>query len=99
MFQISIAVMLVIGAGLVDQEFLDVAASRSGISSEGVLSAGLTLPVSKYSEPEQINNFHKQLLERISAIPGVKTPPSLTIIRCSRIGSIRFEIEGTGFAG
>ncbi len=44
-----------------------------GFQAEGVLSAGLTLPVSKYSEPDQINNFHKQLLERISAVPGVKT--------------------------
>jgi predicted permease len=37
------------------------------------LSAGLTLPNSKYAEPTQINNFHKQLLDRIATLPGVKT--------------------------
>ena len=71
-FQISMAVMLVIGAGLLVKSFWLLQRVDPGFESEHVLSAGLTLTLSKYSEPEQINNFHKQLLERVSAIPGVK---------------------------
>ncbi len=71
-FQISMAVMLVIGAGLLIKSFWLLQRVDPGFESERVLSAGLTLTTSKYSEPEQINNFHKQLLERVSAIPGVK---------------------------
>jgi len=71
-FQISMAVMLVIGAGLLVKSFWLLQRVDPGFESEHVLSAGLTLTISKYSEPEQINNFHKQLLERVSAIPGVK---------------------------
>ncbi len=71
-FQISMAVMLVIGAGLLIKSFWMLQRVDPGFESERVLSAGLTLTVSKYSEPEQINNFHKQLLERVSALPGVK---------------------------
>ncbi len=72
-FQVSIAVMLVVGAGLLIKSFWLLQRVDPGFESEGVLSAGLTLPVSKYSDPNQINNFHKQLLERITALPGVKT--------------------------
>jgi putative ABC transport system permease protein len=72
-FQVSVAVMLVIGAGLLIKSFWLLQRVDPGFQAEGVLTAGLTLPVSKYSEPEQINNFHKQLLERISSVPGVKS--------------------------
>ena len=72
-FQVSVAVMLVIGAGLLIKSFWLLQRVDPGFEAEGVLSAGITLPVSKYSEPNQINNFHKQLLERVSAVPGVKT--------------------------
>ncbi|HTL18487.1 MAG TPA: ABC transporter permease, partial [Patescibacteria group bacterium] len=70
-FQVSIAVMLVIGAGLLIKSFWALQRVDPGFQSEGVLTAGVTLPFAKYSEPDQINNFHQQLLERISAVPGV----------------------------
>ena len=72
-FQISIAVMLVIGAGLLIKSFWLLQKVDPGFRAEGVLSAQLSLPASKYAEPAQINNFHKQVLDRISTLPGVKT--------------------------
>lgn len=72
-FQVSIAVMLVIGAGLLIKSFWLLQRVDPGFRAEGVLSASLTLPGSKYTDPVQINNFHKQLLDRIATLPGVKT--------------------------
>ena len=92
-FQVSIAVMLVIGAGLLIKSFWLLHQVDPGFRSEGVLSAELTLPGNKYSR-EQINVFHKQLLERISALPGVK---SATIAYDHPLASNwldSFEIEG-----
>jgi putative ABC transport system permease protein len=71
-FQVSVAVMLVIGAGLLLKSFWLLQRVDPGFQADGVLTAGLTLTISKYSEPEQINNFHQQLHERLAAIPGVK---------------------------
>jgi putative ABC transport system permease protein len=93
-FQVSIAVMLVIGAGLLIKSFWMLQRVDSGFNAEGVLTASITLPASKYAEPAQINNFHEQLLERVSAVPGVK---SATIaydhpLQSSWIDS--FQIEG-----
>ena len=72
-FQVSIAVMLVIGAGLLIKSFWLLQRVDPGFHAEGVLSASLTLPFQKYAEPAQINNFHKQLLDQVSTLPGVKT--------------------------
>jgi putative ABC transport system permease protein len=72
-FQVSIAVMLVIGAGLLIKSFWLLQRVDPGFRAEGVLSASLTLPFSKYADPTQINNFHTQLLDQISTLPGVKS--------------------------
>src|SRR6185437_8355511 len=72
-FQVSIAVMLVIGAGLLIKSFWLLQRVDPGFRAEGVLSASLTLPFPKYAEPSQINNFHQQVLDRISTLPGVKS--------------------------
>ena len=92
--QVSIAVMLVIGAGLLVKSFWLLQRVDPGFQSEGVLSAGISLPFAKYSAPDQINNFFKQVLERISASPGVK---SATIAYDPPLQSNwldEFEIEG-----
>jgi putative ABC transport system permease protein len=92
-FQVSIAVMLVIGAGLLIRSFWRLQQVDPGFRAEGVLTAELTLPESKYTR-EQINVFHEQLLQQISAVPGVKSatlaydPP----LRSNWLDS--FEIEG-----
>jgi putative ABC transport system permease protein len=93
-FQVSIAVMLVVGAGLLIKSFWLLQRVDPGFQVEGVLSAEFTLPGSKYSEPNQINNFHKQLLANISSLPGVK---SATIAYDHPMQSNwvdAFEIEG-----
>jgi putative ABC transport system permease protein len=72
MFQVSMAVMLVIGAGLLVKSFWRLQQVDPGFKAERVLSLSLTLPSSKYDEPLRINSFYSQLLERVSSLPGVQ---------------------------
>lgn len=72
-FQVSVAVMLVIGAGLLIKSFWMLQRVDPGFKAQRVLSAGITLPVSKYREPLLINNFFNQLNERVAAVPGVES--------------------------
>ena len=72
-FQVSVAVMLVIGAGLLIKSFWLLQKVDPGFRSEHVLSAGLNLPAAKYAQPAEINNFFNQLMARISALPGVES--------------------------
>ena len=93
-FQVSVAVMLVIGAGLLIKSFWMLQKVDPGFKAERVLSAGITLPVSKYKEPLLINNFFNQLNERVAAVPGVE---SVTIAYDHPLQSNwldSFEIEG-----
>ena len=93
-FQVSIAVMLVIGAGLLIKSFWLLQRVDPGFQTEGVLTAGFILPYTKYGEPDQINNFHKQLLERVSAVPGVKTATLAYDPPLQSNWTDSFEIEG-----
>ena len=72
-FQISVAVMLVIGAGLLIKSFWRLQRVDPGFKTERVLSAGLTLPNGTYDGPAKINSFFQQLHERVAALPGVES--------------------------
>ena len=70
-FQVGMALMLVIGAGLLMKSFWRLRQVDPGFKPENVLSLSLTLPQSKYGETQKINAFFNQLVERISGLPGV----------------------------
>jgi len=71
-FQVGMAVMLVIGAGLLIKSFWRLRQVDPGFKPDHVLSLSLTLPQSKWGDAQQINNFYNQLIERISGLPGVQ---------------------------
>jgi putative ABC transport system permease protein len=72
-FQISVAVILVVGAGLLIKSFWLVKQVDPGFRSERVLSLSVTIPRSKYSDPQKINQFFSQLNDGISNLPGVES--------------------------
>jgi putative ABC transport system permease protein len=72
-FQVSLAVMLVIGAGLLIKSFWRLQQVDPGFRAERVLSLGLTLPSAKYDKPEKINQFFNQLYDGVSNVPGVQS--------------------------
>ena len=71
-FQVSMAVMLVIGAGLLIKSFWRLQHVDPGFRAERVLSLSLTLPFAKYDKPEVINQFFNQLHDSVSNLPGVQ---------------------------
>ena len=71
-FQVSMAVMLVIGAGLLIKSFWRLQHVDPGFRAERVLSLSLTLPFAKYDKPELINQFFNQLHASVSNLPGVQ---------------------------
>jgi putative ABC transport system permease protein len=70
-FQVSMAVMLVIGAGLLIKSFWLLQNVDPGFKPDNILSVGVTLPA-KYSEPSKVNDFFNRLMQSASALPGVK---------------------------
>jgi len=72
-FQVSIAVMLVIGAGLLIKSFWLLSKVDPGFQPHHVLSLSITLPSPKYAKPEAINQFFNKLNDGISRLPGVQS--------------------------
>jgi putative ABC transport system permease protein len=70
--QISVAVMLVIGAGLLIKSFRRLQQVDPGFKAERVLTLSVSLPQSKYPDGPKINSFFNTLLERVGGLPGVE---------------------------
>jgi putative ABC transport system permease protein len=70
--EIALAVMPVIGAGLMIRAFWKLQQVDLGFNPHGVLSFSLALPASQYKSPERLS-FANNLQSRLAALPGVKS--------------------------
>jgi putative ABC transport system permease protein len=69
--EVALAVVLLIGAGLLIRSFIKLLNVDPGYRSEQLLTARLSLPP-RYQEKQQRVQFYEQLLARLSALPGVE---------------------------
>ncbi len=69
--EVALALVLLVGAGLLIQTFLKLRDQYSGLRPENVLTLRTVLPRSKYPEQPQRAAFYKQVLERVRSLPGV----------------------------
>jgi putative ABC transport system permease protein len=70
--EISIALMLLIGAGLVLKSFVKLRAVDPGFNASNVLTLRLALPANRYGTPDTQAAFYRDLLDRVQALPGVQ---------------------------
>jgi putative ABC transport system permease protein len=68
----AFALLLLIGSGLSLKSLWKLAQVDAGMKTEQVLTLDLTLPSSRYREPQQRVAFFHQLLGRLEALPGVE---------------------------
>jgi putative ABC transport system permease protein len=71
--ELALAVMLLIGAGLLVKSFWRLQRVDSGVDTDRVLTMQLALRGQRYADPRQVDAFYPRLLERIQALPGVRT--------------------------
>jgi putative ABC transport system permease protein len=69
--QTALAVMLLIGAGLLTRSFDILLKTDPGFHPQHVATATIALPLRAYSKASSIRNFWKQLLSNSEAMPGV----------------------------
>lgn len=92
--EMAIAVLLVVGAGLMFRSLASLRSVNPGFDADHVLTAKLTLPPDKYSKPEQIQAFCTQLLEKTRAIPGVRSAALASGLPMQDISATGFFLEG-----
>jgi putative ABC transport system permease protein len=69
--ELALALVLLIGAGLMVKAFWKLQQVDAGINPEHVLTMRLALPSPAYSDLAKTRNFWGSLLSRIGALPGV----------------------------
>ncbi len=93
--EMALALMLLVGAGLLMRSFWQLQQVSPGFQPQGVLSLMVSLPGQKYKEPPQRVNFFDQLLPQLKALPGVQSVGAcLTIPMSGNNSSGSFQIEG-----
>ena len=70
--EVSLAVVLLIGSGLLLKSFYLLTHSSPGFDPQGVLAGAVSLPKSQYVKPAQWSAFFRQAVERLKSIPGVE---------------------------
>ena len=71
--QIALTMVLLVCAGLVWKSFAAITRVNPGIQIENTLSMVLTLSPTRYDTGPKRTDYYRQVLERISAVPGVES--------------------------
>jgi putative ABC transport system permease protein len=95
--EVSLALILLVGAGLLVKNFRGLLAVNEGYSPQTLLTMNLTLPDTQYKKEASRLSFHEQALQRLAAVPGVESAGLVTMVPYADGGGVRqrsFTIEG-----
>jgi len=70
--QVALALILLIGAGLLIRSFQRVLEVNPGFRPEHVVTGSVSLPSTQYDKPEKVKRFFVDLVERVKRIPGAQ---------------------------
>lgn len=70
--EVALALILLVGAGLLINSFVRLTGVSPGFSTRDVLVVRLDLPSTRYATPERVRAFVDALHERVTALPGVE---------------------------
>jgi putative ABC transport system permease protein len=94
-FQLSISMMLLIGAGLLIRSFSKVQATDPGFNGDNLLTIQLSLPQARYPDIERVINFNNELFSRLRRLPGVESVGATSILPLSEV-ILRFDFTIVG---
>jgi putative ABC transport system permease protein len=93
--EIALAVVLLVGAGLLLRSFDSLTRAGTGFDATNVLTMRMQLPAAKYPSDSKRIQFFKQLTSRVSTIPGVQAAGVVSYLPLAGLGAAtNFTIEG-----
>jgi len=93
--EVALAMVLLIGAGLLIKTFARLRDQYSNLRAESVLAVRTQLPESRYKDPLRRFAFYGQVLERIGSLPGVAAAAYTTSVPLDwKGGTNGISIEG-----
>jgi putative ABC transport system permease protein len=93
--EIALALVLLIGAGLLMKSFVHLQNVNPGFNGKNVVTAELSLPLLKYPRGKPVIDFYAEILRRVRALPGVQTAAFTNVLPLSGSNTDNsFHIEG-----
>jgi putative ABC transport system permease protein len=87
--EVSLALALLVGAGLLARSFQQALGVRPGFQTERILTFDLSLPWTAYDR-EKSGRFFQQALERIASLPGAQSAGATTVLPLSNENNSRY---------
>ena len=93
--QLGLCIVLLVGAGLLARSFSRLQQVPVGFNPDHLVTAELRLPMTKYGNDTVVVAFGQQALERLRAIPGVRSAALVDAIPLSgNWGMAGYRVEG-----
>ena len=99
--EVALALMLVVGAGLLIRSFARLSAVDPGFRTSGVTALHIALPPARYQGSAPKRQFFDDLVERVRTIPGARAVGAVSVLPMSALGvqfTIPFTIDGLDVA-
>lgn len=78
--EVALALVLLVGAGLMVSGFRNLLNRYPGYESQSVLSMRVTLPARKYADERQRADFYERAVDNLSALPGVQAAAAVKFL-------------------
>ncbi|MGD0733815.1 MAG: ABC transporter permease [Terracidiphilus sp.] len=93
--EVALAMLMLVASGLLLRSFQKMLNTDPGFVPQHVLTASLTLPEHDYPTQQKVDGFYAELLEKVAALPQVRSAGAATNIPVIGINSDRsFVPEG-----
>ena len=76
--QVALALVLLVGSGLMVRSFQQLSSVDPGFRAQGVLTFAISPPPTKYESSESVAQFYDELLDRLEDMPGVSSAGGVT---------------------
>jgi putative ABC transport system permease protein len=92
--EVALALILLVGAGLMTKGFRALVTANQSLNPESVLTMRVSLPEPKYKDASKMASFYEQALSGMSTIPGVEGAAVVTGVPYGNGGSsTEFSIQ------
>ncbi|HJU43616.1 MAG TPA: ABC transporter permease [Vicinamibacterales bacterium] len=93
--QLASSVVLALAAGLLIRSLIELNRIDLGFTTSNVLTAQLQVPSATYPQQADVVRFHREVVDRVAQIPGVRAAGSARVLPLARdIGDWSIKIEG-----
>lgn len=93
--EIALALVLLVGAGLMIKSFRHLQQIDPGFNSENLLTLEMAIPKTKYPEDQDRSAFVQRVLDKVSVLPGVVSAGTTTSLPVNELStSTGFLVEG-----